>query len=265
MTNAHPPPAPQKIDAHGQGRKVDSVHDGTPSFNGVRGLCTRFNDTELVSAGADGIIRRWDITGGSLGREMGTIRVRFPDSSPLWTWQAASMAWLSSDTVRRWLSRVKSRLQSAPWIHCRTAQPSSLGQPGESSPPLPSLCAYSSALRWTRRVNRFSVASGDAVLSLDAALRYLHHLFCLPDATSGHVVARAPPRRCCSMASTHVWTAAMTTWQSRVTPCARTNSSRRRRRRMCTTGMRRRTSLSSVPASQCLPPASASFQAIMQA
>jgi hypothetical protein len=66
----------QKVEAHGRGRKVDSVHDGTPSFNGVRGLCTRFNDTEMLSAGADGIIKRWDITGGSLGREMGTIRVR---------------------------------------------------------------------------------------------------------------------------------------------------------------------------------------------
>ena len=35
----------------------------------------RHNDSELLSGGGDGTLRRWDVTSGKLGREMGVVTV----------------------------------------------------------------------------------------------------------------------------------------------------------------------------------------------
>lgn len=42
---------------------------------GVRGLCMRANNTELVSGGSDGTLIVWDATQGTVGRVMKTITV----------------------------------------------------------------------------------------------------------------------------------------------------------------------------------------------
>jgi hypothetical protein len=50
------------VPAHGPGPKAPSIHDGQAVLQGVRALCLRANDTELVSGGADGQLLVWDVS-----------------------------------------------------------------------------------------------------------------------------------------------------------------------------------------------------------
>ena len=47
----------------------------TVGTQGVRALCLRANNSELVSGGSDGVLIMWDITGGMLGRVVKTVQV----------------------------------------------------------------------------------------------------------------------------------------------------------------------------------------------
>jgi hypothetical protein len=44
-------------------------------LQGVRAMCLRANNSELVTGGSDGTLICWDITMGSLGRTLKTIQV----------------------------------------------------------------------------------------------------------------------------------------------------------------------------------------------
>uniref|UniRef100_A0A7S3VHN2 PLAT domain-containing protein n=1 Tax=Dunaliella tertiolecta TaxID=3047 RepID=A0A7S3VHN2_DUNTE len=61
------------IPAHAPGPKAPSIHDGQLVVQGVRALCLRAKNSELVSGGSDGTLIVWDITNGTLGRVLKTI------------------------------------------------------------------------------------------------------------------------------------------------------------------------------------------------
>ncbi|GFH09146.1 uncharacterized protein mot51, partial [Haematococcus lacustris] len=65
----------QVFPAHGPGVKAPSLQDGQYVLQGVRALCLRANNTELVSGGSDGSLLCWDVTSGSLGRLVRTVQV----------------------------------------------------------------------------------------------------------------------------------------------------------------------------------------------
>ncbi|PNH12713.1 Lipoxygenase y domain-containing protein 1 [Tetrabaena socialis] len=66
------------IPAHGPGVPAPSIHDGTPTLQGVRCMALRASRTELVTGGADGQIICWDITTGDVGRVIKTIQLQEP-------------------------------------------------------------------------------------------------------------------------------------------------------------------------------------------
>ena len=78
------------IKAHGAGPLAPSIFDGKPALQGVRALALRHADTELLSGGADGKIIIWDITSGTIARQLRTIEARArgsgraPASRPTW-------------------------------------------------------------------------------------------------------------------------------------------------------------------------------------
>ena len=65
----------QLIQAHGPGVKAPSLLDGQPVLSGVRAMCMRANNSELVTGGSDGSIICWDITSGNVGRVLKTVQV----------------------------------------------------------------------------------------------------------------------------------------------------------------------------------------------
>lgn len=52
--------------AHTPGRRVRNIFDGQLVHAGVRALCLRNGNSELVSGGADGQLLYWNIVGGKL-------------------------------------------------------------------------------------------------------------------------------------------------------------------------------------------------------
>jgi len=64
------------IKAHGAGPLAPSIFDGKPALQGVRALALRHADTELLSGGADGKVIIWDITTGTIARQLRTIEAR---------------------------------------------------------------------------------------------------------------------------------------------------------------------------------------------
>eukprot|EP00775_Hariotina_reticulata_P001782 gene1782-2116_t len=66
------------VTAHGPGQKQPSIHDGRPCLQGVRCLALRGDSTELVSAGSDGRICIWDITGDGLGHQLQAVQFQDP-------------------------------------------------------------------------------------------------------------------------------------------------------------------------------------------
>jgi WD40 repeat protein len=44
-------------------------------LQGVRAMCLRANNTELVTGGSDGVLIVWDVSSGSVGRVLKTIEV----------------------------------------------------------------------------------------------------------------------------------------------------------------------------------------------
>ncbi|KAK9824333.1 hypothetical protein WJX72_009517 [[Myrmecia] bisecta] len=66
-----------KVEAgHAPGALAPSIHDGQQVVQGVRAMCLRAAETELLTAGGDGQVLVWDTSGGKLGRIMKTIQVK---------------------------------------------------------------------------------------------------------------------------------------------------------------------------------------------
>lgn len=57
---------------------MPSIHDGQPVLQGIRAMCLRNNNTEVLTAGSDGQIIIWDITGPKIGRVMQSVQVCRP-------------------------------------------------------------------------------------------------------------------------------------------------------------------------------------------
>ena len=56
--------------------KAPSIHNGVAVLQGVRALCLRANNSELVSGGSDGTVYCWDLAGGNMsGRIVKKIEV----------------------------------------------------------------------------------------------------------------------------------------------------------------------------------------------
>ena len=69
-------PSLQVLPAHGPGVKAPSIHNGVAVLQGVRALCLRANNSELVSGGSDGTVYCWDLAGGNMsGRIVKKIEV----------------------------------------------------------------------------------------------------------------------------------------------------------------------------------------------
>ena len=67
----------RSVKAHGPGKGfVDA--ESRLRYHGVRCLKVRRGNTELLSAGADGRVVKWDITQGKLGGRLGTVEVKSP-------------------------------------------------------------------------------------------------------------------------------------------------------------------------------------------